>query len=187
MNGPLSQLASFQGSVILHASFDGAGPGLAMRFEIGIRSLPGRTELWSWNEDDSEPFLDEVLSGRYTWPLGVRALAQSGHGAESTIGEISVRGATLDVADAYRLAWGGDEQKALAMQLASCTRAQLAALRAQVGSLASVGAQRRLRGLVTAALECEPTAEFGDHLDTAASNGDVVGQLRAALARLHRG
>jgi hypothetical protein len=186
MNGPLSQLASFQGSVILRATFDGAGPGLAMRFEIGIRSLPGMTELWSWNEDDSEPFLDEVLSVRYTWPVGVRALAESGHGAESTIGEISVRGANLDVADVYRLAWGGDEQKALAMQLASCTRAQLAALRAQVGSLASVGAQRRLRGLVTAALEFEPTAEFGDHLDTATSNGDVVGQLRAALRRLHR-
>jgi hypothetical protein len=187
MNGPLSKLESFKGSVILRATFDGAGPGLAMVYEIGVRSLPGKTELWSWNEDTSEAWLDVALPVLYTWPVGVRALAVSGHGAESTLGEISVRGVTLDVADLYRLAWGGDEQKALAMKLASCTRAQLAALRAQVGPLASGGAQRRLRGLVTAALEFEPTAEFGDYLDSANSNGDVVGQLRAALRCVHRG
>lgn len=175
--GPLSNHPAFRQGLLLRGMFGSAGPGLTGVFEVGVRPSGDSTELWHWDDDSDSAYLIEVIGQPFHWTVAAGALASSTLGGETGIGPITVTGAEGDVADVLRLAWGDDEQKCLARQLATCSEAQLAAIRSEVGPLCGSGARRRLLRLASD-LNADGTATFGSLFSDDVPTGTVVASLR---------
>lgn len=180
MKGPLSRLAAFKKGIILRGVFLGAGPGLSGVFEVGVRPLARGVQLWHWDDDNADASLLEEIKAPYSWSTAARSLAASQLGSETLVGAVTVIGADGDVADVLRLAWGGEDTKRLARQLATCSVEQLAAIRTEVGPFTSKNALRRL-GKLALDLDGVESTNFGSLIPETSAPGDVVANLRKSI------
>jgi hypothetical protein len=180
MKGPLSRLAAFKKGLILRGVFDGAGPGVSGVFEVGVRPLARSTQLWHWDDDAEEASLLQEIKLPYSWSMAARSLAASQLGGETLIGAITVVGAEGDAADVLRLAWGDEDTKRLARQLATCSVEQLAVIRSEVGPLTSRNALRRLSKLALD-LDGIESADFGSLFPETTAPGNLIATLRKSI------
>jgi hypothetical protein len=147
-----------------------------------VRPLARSTLLRHWDDDAEEAALRQDIKLPYSWSTSASALAASELGGDTLIGAIIVTAVNGDVADVLRLAWGGEDEKRLARQLATCTVEQLAAIRAEAGPLTSKNTLRRLRKLALD-LDCDESANVGSLLLQTALSGEIMATLRQSTHR----